>query len=411
MPLPELPSLVLELASLCREHGGKAYLVGGCVRDFLLQKPIKDHDVEVFGLEAHELLSLLKRLGQVNLVGRSFGVVKLTREGIEIDVSIPRADSKVGAGHRGIAVVGDPFMSVEEACRRRDLTVNAMLLDLMDGRLVDPYEGQRDLQQKRLRAVDAQTFLEDPLRALRVVQFIARLGFSADESLHELCARAALSELPAERIRGELEKMLLRGTEVGQALAFARSTGALFSLFPELEPYDKPQFDDRLVRLAKGAREQVAPGERKLALMYSGWLAHVPGAEVESVLDRLGVYRAGGFPLRRKVLEVVEHCGATLDGDEALRRLSVKAEVGLVAWIQWAAGSQEAAQEALSRAQQLGVTEAPPAPWVQGRDLLALGMTEGPELGKAIDALYDEQLSGSLSTRLQALERAAELFE
>ena len=130
-------------------------------------------------------------MGPVNAVGKSFGVFKLNDRSVgEVDVSIPRRDSNAGPGHRGISVEGNPDMTVTEAARRRDLTVNAILYDLQADALVDPFNGQRDLDLRTLRAVDADTFLDDPLRALRVVQFAARLEFEVAPSLLALCERS-----------------------------------------------------------------------------------------------------------------------------------------------------------------------------------------------------------------------------
>ncbi|MDX1579118.1 MAG: hypothetical protein R3266_11560, partial [Gemmatimonadota bacterium] len=156
--------------------GGRAWLVGGCVRDALLGEAVTDFDVEVYRIPEDDLEVLLSALGPVNAVGKSFGVFKLGADE-DIDVSLPRRDSNAGPGHRGIHVEGDPWMTPREAARRRDLTVNAILMDPRTGELLDPWNGRADLDACLLRPVDRHTFLEDPLRALRAVQFAARLIF------------------------------------------------------------------------------------------------------------------------------------------------------------------------------------------------------------------------------------------
>ncbi|MBT3220247.1 MAG: CCA tRNA nucleotidyltransferase, partial [Proteobacteria bacterium] len=178
--LIQTPAVLLRLAQSCESHGGRAYLVGGGVRDFLMGLVVKDWDLEVYGLGEDQLVPVLRQYGHVNEVGRAFSVFKLTVGEREIDISIPRRDSNIGPGHRGIAVSGDPFLSPREAARRRDLTVNALMYDLLSRELLDSFGGRKDLEDRVLRAVDEETFLEDPLRALRVVQFAARLEFSAD---------------------------------------------------------------------------------------------------------------------------------------------------------------------------------------------------------------------------------------
>ena len=162
------PKLVVDLALAVEAVGGRAYAVGGVVRDHLLNRAVYDWDIEVHRVPEEQLFSLLKRLGKVDSVGRAFSVFKLTRKRLTIDVSLPRTDSNSGPGHTGIAVTGDPFLGIKEASRRRDLTLNAILCDVLTGELEDPFGGVEDLNNGILRAVDAQTFLEDPLQALRV---------------------------------------------------------------------------------------------------------------------------------------------------------------------------------------------------------------------------------------------------
>jgi len=167
-----VPSGVRRLLEVLRDAGGRPYLVGGAVRDALLGLPHKDLDVEVFGLPLPRLKETLARAGRVDAVGEAFTVFKVSglagAQGA-VDVSLPRRDSKAGPGHRGIAVRGDPDLTLEEAGRRRDFTINAILYDPFARVLVDPFRGQADLEARVLRAVDAATFGEDPLRALRAV--------------------------------------------------------------------------------------------------------------------------------------------------------------------------------------------------------------------------------------------------
>ena len=212
MTLDLPPGLARLLADL-RAAGGRPYVVGGAVRDALLGFPIKDYDVEVFALPPERLEPILASHGRVDAVGQAFRVYKLSGvEGVPgaLDVALPRRDSKVGPGHRGIAVEGDPGLSVEEASRRRDFTVNAMLFDPATGEILDHWGGRRDLDARVLRAVDARTFGEDPLRALRAVQFAARYELAVDEATAALCAAMPLAELPPERVFGEIEKLLLK---------------------------------------------------------------------------------------------------------------------------------------------------------------------------------------------------------
>jgi tRNA nucleotidyltransferase (CCA-adding enzyme) len=177
----------------------------------------------------------------VDAVGQAFAVFKLGRlEGVDgaVDVSLPRRDSKAGPGHRGIAVVGDPFLSLAEASRRRDFTMNAMLFDPASGELHDLHGGRRDIEARRLRAVDPATFGEDPLRALRAVQLAARFELAVDPDTARLCASMPLRELPAERVWGEIQKLLLKARRPSIGLALLKQWNLLPTVAPELLPLE-----------------------------------------------------------------------------------------------------------------------------------------------------------------------------
>lgn len=404
---PELPPELIELAHAIADRGGRAFLVGGGVRDHLMRVPVKDWDVEVFGVPANALVGVLRERGHVNTVGRAFGVLKWRPRGMrdeEIDVSIPRRDSKVGPGHRGIQVEGDPDMPMAEAARRRDLTINALMWDIAAGRLEDPAGGLADLRAKRLRAVDDGTFLEDPLRALRVVQFAARLGdFAVDPGLAALCRRASLSELPAERIQGEWGKLLLRSARPSVGLRVARVTNILERVFPQAAAL---QTDDTLDALAAGPRSALAAGPA-WALMLAGWL-HSDAAAVTPTLDRLWIHTVGGYPVRERVTQAVAEVAAPLDGDAALRHLSTRAEVRLVIALQSAVRGVSLAAET-ARAETLGVSMKKPPPLLHGRDLGPLGVPPGRGMGQLLQAVYTAQLDGRVRTTKEALALAGTL--
>ena len=178
-----VPASLRRVIDALAARGGRPFIVGGAVRDALLGLPARDLDLEVFGLPADGVREVLAAFGPVNAVGEAFTVFKLSGlEGVEgaVDVSLPRRDSKAGPGHRGILVVGDPSLSLEEASRRRDFTINALLFDPVRGETHDPHGGARDLAAGILRAVDARHFGEDPLRALRAVQLAARFDLTVD---------------------------------------------------------------------------------------------------------------------------------------------------------------------------------------------------------------------------------------
>jgi len=221
---------------------GRLYEVGGCVRDALLYRleDVKDRDYLVCGIPYERLTEILKRHGRVDLVGRSFGVIKFTPFGAAVtyDVSLPRRERSTGPAHTDFDVDFDPSLPVETDLGRRDFSINAMARDLTDGALVDPFQGQRDLHDRVIRMVAAESFAEDPLRMLRAVQFAARFEFTIEPlTLASLSANASLiATVSPERIAEELNKMLTRAARPSIGLRLMQETGLLPHILPELGP-------------------------------------------------------------------------------------------------------------------------------------------------------------------------------
>jgi tRNA nucleotidyltransferase (CCA-adding enzyme) len=445
-----------------RAAGGRPYLVGGAVRDALLDLPLEDFDVEVYGLPVEALKRALESVAPVDAVGQAFAVFKLGRlEGVRgaVDVSLPRRDSKAGPGHRGIAVVGDPSLSLEEASRRRDFTINAMLFDPATGELSDLHGGQRDLEARRLRAVDEASFGEDPLRALRAVQLAARFELAVDSDTARLCASMPLGELPAERVWGEIQKLLLKARKPSIGLALLKEWALLATVAPELLPLEAtpqdpewhPEGDvwvhtllvvDEAARMIAGLD---AP--RALAVML-GALCHdlgkPPTTRFEdgrirsrgheeagipptlALLDRWNVHSYLGYDVRSQVVALVaQHLkpGQLYDerervSDGAIRRLARKCEPLLLYYVAKAdclgrtGEFQPVAMDwFLERVRQLDVAEKPPEPLLRGRDVVALGVAPGPEVGRILQLVYERQLDGAVTTPEEARAEARRLLQ
>src|SRR5262245_41138490 len=235
-----IPSAVTKLGEAVTGAGGRALLVGGWVRDFARGVENVDYDVEVYGLEAPVLRSLIEAHGKVDAVGEAFTVYKVRlrdrelRRSFVVDVSLPRRESKTGRGHRGFAIEGDPWMSFEEAARRRDFTINAMMYDPLKDEILDPYRGREDISRGVIRVVDQNTFVEDSLRVLRAMQFAARFEYSIDPETIDLCITIDLSDLPADRIWAEVDKWLLQSWRPSIGLWAARDLGIAEKLWPEI---------------------------------------------------------------------------------------------------------------------------------------------------------------------------------
>jgi tRNA nucleotidyltransferase (CCA-adding enzyme) len=228
--------LMTRVAEAFKAAGGRALMVGGSVRDLILGEIFHDLDLEIYSLSADDVEFIASRFGEVGTVGKAFAIVKLVVEGVDIDLALPRCDSKVGDGHRGFIVDADPQLLPTDAARRRDFTINAIMADPLTGEIIDPFSGLADLELGLLRVVDASTFVEDPLRVLRAIQFVARFNLEVEPSSFDLLKSMipSLVTLAPERIGGEWRKLLLKAEQPSLGLSLALDLGVIEALHPEL---------------------------------------------------------------------------------------------------------------------------------------------------------------------------------
>mgnify|MGYP003350605148 FL=1 len=410
--------------------------------------------MEVFGVPEDRLLTLLRSLGRVEPVGQAFPVYKLG----EIDVALPRRESKTGRGHKGFSVTGDHTMSFEDAARRRDFTINAMGWDPLTDEYLDPFQGRHDLDRGLLRVVDPATFADDSLRVLRALQFAARFDLALDVETARICAAISLDDLPAERIWGEFEKLLLAAERPSIGFALARDLGVIRQVLPEMEPlYDCPQDPEwhpegtvwihTLMVIDQARRLNADLDRARLAAIMLGAVCHDLGkpqttaiidGRIKSpnheamgvepatrVLDRLNINTLDGFDVRRQVLGLVaEHLrpmaffkARDTITDGAFRRLAHKVDLELLVRFARAdctgrAGTFDCSgiEWFIERATALGVEHRPPAPILLGRHLIELGVKPGPEMGDILKAVYEQQLDGVVATLDDAREAARRLM-
>lgn len=445
------------VAAAVRDAGGHGYVVGGWIRDRLLGASSKDIDLEVFGLSAERLRAVLESLGRVEAVGESFQVFKIA----DIDVSLPRRESKSGRGHKGFHVSGDPTMSPAEAARRRDFTINAISWDPLgpEDELVDPFGGRQDLDARVLRMVDSSTFGDDSLRVLRAVQFVARFNLTLDPATADVCRTTPLDDLPAERVWGEIDKVLA-AARPSLGFALALELGIVERLFPELhalvgcpqEPEWHPEGDVwvHTLQVIDQARTRVddLPRPERLAIML-GAVCHDFGkpattafidgrirsidheeqgvAPASAFLDRLNVHTLDGYDVRRQVLGMVaQHLKPgmwfkTRDevGDGAFRRLAQKVDLELLARLAKSdcLGREpgqfncDAMDWFLERARMLGVEHHAPDPLLMGRHLIDLGVRPGPRMGEILKTVYEQQLDGAVRSLDEAIQVARALVQ
>lgn len=395
---------VRRLCEAVRAAGGRALVVGGTVRDAVLGRAAADVDLEVHGLEVPELRRVLGAWAPVSEVGRSFGVFKLRVDGAELDVALPRADS-VGTHHVGVG--GAPHIGTEAAARRRDLTINAMAWDPLDAVLVDPLGGAEDAAAGMLRAADPDRFADDPLRVWRVARFAGVLGFTPDPALSALCRGLDLTGLPAERVRLELQKLLVASPRPSRGWTVAVEVGAAAAWIPGV-PASVGETLDRAADL----RDVAGRRPRPFALMLSVLLGELGETAATAVLEGLGIVRQDRFPVRDQVLVSVASAAdlARPASDPDLRRLADRAEVALCCHAAAALHPGGAAVDNLLQAAMLGVANAPLPALIQGRDLPALGIPRGRVYGAILLAVRTAQLEGEVCDRDGAMALAGRLW-
>jgi len=433
---PALKRILRETDALAR-----AYLAGGCVRDWLLGHNAKDFDVEVYGITYEQLVAALSRFGKTDLVGRSFGVVKLSlRDGAEYDFALARKDSKTAPGHKGFEIHFEPELTLEEATARRDFTINSLLFDPRREEVIDLHRGQEDLRNRILRHTSA-AFVEDPLRVLRGFQFAARFELTAAPETLELCRsiKASHDELPKERVWHEWRKWAAHSVKPSLGLAFLRDAGWL-EHYPSIaaligtpqDPRWHPEGDvwihtshccDAMARLP----EWRAADEDSRAVLMLAILAHDFGKATTTVVDADGISSAGHESASVPIAEIfLEKIGAPLHlreriaplvqnhmfqtetvTDKSVRRLARRMApetVESLATLMTAdsmgrpprpAEIPRIVHDLRAKATELNVQSSAPKPILLGRHLLERGFKPGPEFKPILDRAFEAQLDGA----------------
>jgi len=454
------PNKIIELAKIIDSNGGRAMLVGGCVRDDLMGIEPKDWDLEIYGIEPVKLREILNSFGEVNAVGEAFTVYKI---GQDLDVALPRRERKVGRGHRGFVVEGDKDMPFEEAAKRRDFTINAIMQDALTGEIIDCFGGREDIKNKILRVVSSETFAEDSLRVLRAAQFAARFEFEIEAETQAICRAIDLTDLPKERIWGELEKLLLKAEKPSIGLQYFYDLGIANQLFPELvalvgvpqEPEWHPEgpVDVHSLMVVDEARKLIDDlefakqvtvmlgalchdfGKPATTKFFDGrWRSHAHDeAGVEptlSFLDTLGIFTLDGYDVRSQIVQLVRYhltpgmFYKSKPGDGAFRRLAAKVEPDLLyrvakadslgrnpEWLPKEKWFKAEAQEwFIERVRELNIERKAPPSILMGRHLIELGLKPSPDFKRILEAVYEKQLDGQITDLAEAIDEAKRLI-
>ncbi|MCT7609440.1 CCA tRNA nucleotidyltransferase [Aliarcobacter butzleri] len=360
-------------------------LVGGCVRDSFLNKKIKDYDVEIFNFDSLKILEKsLKKFGNVNLVGKSFGVLTLKIDEYDFDFSLPRIEKKVGNSHTDFEVSTNANLSFKEAAIRRDFTINAIGYDYFKNEILDPFGGMNDLKNKIIKHIDDKTFVEDSLRIYRSVQFASRFEFKIDENTKILCKKIVssgeLKFLPKERVFEELKKLFLKSKKPSLGL----------NLLKEFNIMNIEQNLKEIDNLAFILKDKNYDDFRKLYLFYSCLCKGMNEDETFSFIKNL----TDDKKFIKNILILNE---TNLINDiKILKRLSLKLKLEDLIVLNQAFKNQ-ISLEVFEILKSLDILNTPIKPLVFGKDLIKLGFAPSEKFKEILDFAFDLQIEDDLS--------------
>ena len=452
-------NLLRLIAEDIQKNQGKAYIVGGAVRDWIMQRSYpKDYDVEVHKLPLQDLKELLSKYGFVDEIGKSFGILNLTTDYDSFDFSIPRRDNNTGIGHTDFEVSFDPHMGLQEAAYRRDFTINTLAYDIVENEVLDPmYGGRDDIFSRTLRHVSVR-FAEDPLRVMRGVQFYARFGMNVATKTHRIMSEISLDGISKERIFMEIQKLLLLAPKPSKGFMLMDTLGLLEKLIPEVKAMQGVQQDPEwhpegdvfihtmmvIDEAAQLRTNRLVLGDmlHDLALML-GALCHDFGkpkvTKFEKERWRSKEHDIAGVEITEKFIKrftdhkelndtvqqfVKYHLSPAMlynhkdkITDSAIRRLSMKVSIPALVEVarsdHFGRTTSDAIQRQfpagdwlLERAEALKVIQGEPEPLLKGRHLLFLGLEPGPIIGEITKEAFELQLDGTITNEIEALDWA-----
>jgi len=424
-----------------QNEGGRALLIGGAVIDRIQGREVKDWDIEIYNLNYSQIKAILEDLHYpVNSVGKSFGVIKTVMDDIDFDLSIPRKENKIGVGHKDFEIETNPYLSPREAALRRDLTINSISIDLVSNEIIDPFNGLEDLEEGRIKATNPDTFVEDPLRVLRIMQLLPRKAKFVDAETLELC-RSIVDEykyLPKERVFEEFKKLLLKAKKPSVGMKFLRDSGWIIH-FPELEALigceQNPEWHAEgdvwnhtmlVIDNAAAVRDNIDEKYR-LAFMFAA-LLHDVGKPSTTTPDLTSYgHDIAGEPISRNfmhritnqkdltdiVAKLVRHhmaAGNLHRGnakDAAWKRLHNNIRLDLLGWVSKCdscgrpnrslSDPHPVSEKCFTYFKAFG--EKRIEPLIYGRDLINRGLQPSPAFGVLINKAYEIQIENNIESK------------
>ncbi|MDF1875980.1 CCA tRNA nucleotidyltransferase [Sulfurimonas sp. SAG-AH-194-I05] len=382
----------------------KIILVGGYVRDKILNIPSKDIDIELYGVQSfQELTNILSEFGSINVVGKSFGVCKLSLDGLEIDFTLPRRDNKIAQGHKGFSIKIDNSLDFTQASKRRDFTINTIGYDIKEKKLLDPFNGLYDLKNKILKAVDIHTFGEDPLRVLRAVGFASRLRFTLDSKLFllckEMCDTNILEELPKERMYEELKKILLKSPKPSYGFKILKDLNAL-KYFTPLDTLEVHNFNKILDAI--DVPHKIKNKKIILFIMLSLLCSQFNNSEtklfIQSVVEEKNILA--------NILSLINTPFKVTYNDSGLYHLASKVNIEHYLYFSQALHvdlEQKKFETIRNRAKELGIYNKKTEPLLRGEDIQKEGLKPSKEYALLLNKAYEQQMDLKIKTKDEAI--------
>lgn len=387
-------------------------IVGGFVRDFFLGTPSKDIDIELYGVESlSKVEKFLEEFGSVNIVGSSFGVCKLKHNDLEIDFSLPRTERKLSAGHKGFSVTTHSNISFKAAALRRDFTINAIGYNTLTKEFLDPYNGIKDVQNSLLRFVKESTFIEDPLRILRAVQFSARFHLTLDTKLFVVCKKmieqGALYELSQERVFEELLKLFFKASTPSLGFKLLQRLNAQ-KYFSEFQNLSYREFHKSMRAVDRVKKYQIQNNNRNTIIMLSALCYYLPEQETVSFLSKITKQKE----ILRDVIELKKHTIHGSVNNYQLYRLALYVKLDELLRLQSALFPKQKNLylQIREQAKKLGVLEKSLKPIIQGRDLIAQGLQPSLKFRDILEMAYENQMREVFTTHKEAMLWLQELL-
>ena len=403
----DYPKYLDKIFDKLNQNSIKSIIVGGYIRDKFLNLNSKDIDIELFGVSTYdELEKILQEFGEVNTVGKSFGVCKLSLKTLDLDFTLPRRDNKIAAGHCGFEIIIETTIDFKTASSRRDFTMNAIGYDLIEKKLLDPFNGQEDIKNKILRAVNIDTFSEDPLRVLRAVGFASRFNFRLDNSLFllckNMCEKNLLAELPKERIYTELEKILLKSNKPSSAFLLLKELNALVYFSP-LNTLDNNDFSNVLDALDRMAKLKTKNKKTDIQLMLSVLCYTFTKKDRHIFISTLTKNKK----TFQKIDTLLDNLFLPTYTDSDILRLATKVNIKHFLLFSQAI-HKEIGEDVFiklkQRAIDLKVFNQKPKAHLQGRDILDLGLEPSEEFSILLNRAYEAQINLEINSKNEALQ-------